>query len=78
MTTKFVTLLILLPFYALAQSNYKDGYLITQSGDSLAGSIDYKEWYKTPEKIKFRNPQGSGEEREYVASDLQYLSIAGT
>jgi len=47
-------LLLLFPFFASAQSNYKPGYVVTLPDDTIHGFIDYKEWDKNPEKISFK------------------------
>jgi len=46
---------VLLPFFLLAQGNYKPGYVITLKGDTLKGVIDYLEWGKNPNQIKFKS-----------------------
>jgi len=41
---KLLLIFILLPFISTAQTNYKPGYVVTLTGDTLHGFIDYKEW----------------------------------
>lgn len=53
---------LLIPFLASAQSNYKSGYVVTTTGDTIKGSIDLREWASNPKEIKFKktpsaNPQ---------------------
>jgi hypothetical protein len=46
-----------------AQKNYVPGYVVTFSGDTIHGYIDYRNWAKNPRTIKFKNStQGVGEE----------------
>lgn len=52
---KFLLLAILLPAISFAQSNFKPGYTVTLKGDTLKGEIDYKEWARNPESIRFKN-----------------------
>ncbi|MES2277798.1 MAG: hypothetical protein V4592_17360 [Bacteroidota bacterium] len=40
---------------SFAQSNFKPGYVVTLPGDTLKGSIDYKEWNNNPEDIRFKD-----------------------
>lgn len=46
--------LIISPFFVIAQINYKEGYIITNAGDTLKGFINYREWYTNPAKIEFK------------------------
>jgi hypothetical protein len=39
---------------AMAQSNYHEGYIIKNGGDTLKGFIDYREWAKCPTAIDFK------------------------
>lgn len=38
----FVSLILILPAFSFAQSNYKAGYVVTTKGDTLRGFINYK------------------------------------
>lgn len=79
-------LLIFLPGVIFAQSNYHPGYIITLSGDTTRGSINYREWSLNPDQVEFKpsgtdaspvqvNPAGI---RKFVISDLEtYLSFTG-
>jgi hypothetical protein len=54
---KFVRLLVLsliLHFSVLAQTNYKEGFVVKSTGDTLRGYINYREWDKTPDYIEFK------------------------
>jgi hypothetical protein len=46
---------LLLSLFAAAQSNFKKGYVITTSGDTLKGLIDYKEREINPQSFRFKN-----------------------
>jgi hypothetical protein len=58
---KLLLFFFLLPFFSLAQTNYKPGYVVTLKGDTLRGFIDYKEWIKNPKYISFKNTPGNRE-----------------
>lgn len=49
------TLLWVLPFLSVAQSNFQKGYIVTNSKDTLRGYIDYKESILNPSSIKFKD-----------------------
>ncbi|MDB5019157.1 MAG: hypothetical protein JWQ28_284 [Pedobacter sp.] len=51
----FICLFILLPFLSNAQSNFKPGYLITNTGDRIPGFINYKERDQNPRSFTFRS-----------------------
>jgi len=62
-------LFIALPLFTNAQSNYKPGYVITTTGDTLRGLIDYQDWEGNPKLFRFKtNP----------TADAQRLTIANT
>ena len=43
------------PFFAIAQSNYKPGYVVTLKGDTMRGFIDYREWDTNPKTVTFKS-----------------------
>ncbi|MDF2432901.1 MAG: hypothetical protein JWP44_2532 [Mucilaginibacter sp.] len=52
---KCLLVALIVPFYSVAQSNYKPGFVITLKNDTLHGVIDYKEWDRNPKEIRFKN-----------------------
>ena len=50
--------LLLLAFmlanFLQAQENYQAGYILTASNDTVKGYIDYRNWEKNPDKIRFK------------------------
>lgn len=73
--TKLLCLACLLPAFANAQSNFKPGYIVTLKGDSVDGTIDYRQWEVNPTAITFRNT--SGAENNYTATDIKAFGING-
>jgi hypothetical protein len=59
----FFSFILLLPFLSKAQSNYKPGYVVTLSGDTLKGYIDYREWEINPKQFSFKKDQGAAVEK---------------
>lgn len=45
---------MLLPAAVFAQTNFKPGYVVTTSGDTLRGQIDYGQWDRNPREIRFK------------------------
>lgn len=45
---------VLMPFFLTAQSNYKEAYARSSTGDTLRGFINYREWFRSPEKVLFK------------------------
>jgi hypothetical protein len=53
---KSLSFLILTTFLSLnvySQQNFVPGYVVTVQGDTLKGSVDYRNWDKNPDKISF-------------------------
>ena len=69
-------LFILLPRLSLAQKNWVDGTIVTSSGESLTGEVDYKNWKNNPRKIKFRE-KNFITVTNYSAAQLKSVFVAG-
>ena len=72
-----VILLIISPFIALSQSNYKPGYVIKNSGDTLKGYINYKEWNESPKTIEFKQVTTDARSVSYNAPDIKSFRVNG-
>ena len=59
---------------AFAQENYLPGYIVTLSGDTIQGSIDYRNWEYNPDNIRFR-PVNGKEILTYGPLDIQAFSV---
>ena len=58
-----------------AQKNYQQGYVVTNTGDTLKGEVDYKNWVQNPERIVLKT---SKKEVEYDAvKDIQGFGVNG-
>ncbi len=44
---------VLISHTSFAQENYLPGYVVTLEDDTIRGTIDYRNWKKNPDKIKF-------------------------
>lgn len=65
----------LCPFYLLAQTNYKTGYVVTLKGDTVQGLINYKDWNKNPKQISFKN--NGGKTTSYSTANTASFSVTG-
>jgi hypothetical protein len=50
----FFFLMLLVPFFSIAQSNFRPGYVITNTGDSIPGFINYKERAQNAASFEFK------------------------
>jgi len=58
---------------ARSQQNFKPGYVITSSNDSLKGSVDFREWGYNPARITFRN--AAGQTQVFSPADIREFGI---
>jgi hypothetical protein len=75
---KFTTtlLLFLISLTLFAQSNYQKGSVKTQSGQTITGYIDYREWIKSPKTILFKVVE-SGKAQTFNPTTIQYFEVDG-
>jgi hypothetical protein len=59
---------LLLPFFSNAQSNYKPGYIVTATGDTLKGSVDLREWENNPHNVYFKS---QSDVKNYTAKEIR-------
>ncbi|NJK96165.1 MAG: hypothetical protein HC905_15750 [Bacteroidales bacterium] len=45
------------PLFIIAQSNYKNGIIVTYDGDTIKGYIDDRDWIYNPFEVQFRSEQ---------------------
>lgn len=79
MKLRLPALLLFLLFSSLsfAQTNYKQGFVVTTAGDTLHGFIDYKEWDQNPKVISFRTSANSDATQEFDPNNSSYFEITG-
>lgn len=65
--------LLLMPFYASAQTNYVPGMAVNLSGDTLRGEINYKDWDNNPKTIQFKNAEGKV--LKLGTADIKYFGL---
>ncbi|RZJ70248.1 MAG: hypothetical protein EOO47_23575 [Flavobacterium sp.] len=77
---------ILFPFIAFSQSNYHEGYVLKNNGDTIQGYINVHDWARTPETIEFKAEKSMLQASKFGPADIQgfyimpglnYLSYTG-
>lgn len=63
-------------FKAYPQNNYRQAYVVTNNGDTLRGSINYKEWTISPKLVEFI-PNATNNKIVFKAADLRGFEIIG-
>lgn len=69
---KLILAAFMLPAAAMAQSNYKPGYVVTLKGDTLRGEINQKEWFGNPKSVEFKSTTGV---KTYTVDDISYFEL---
>jgi len=69
--------LALLCIAAMAQSNYHAGYVLKNSGDTLKGYINYREWVQSPKTIDFKANKNDKNEIEFTPQTIKGFQIDG-
>ncbi|MBU1008953.1 MAG: PorT family protein [Bacteroidetes bacterium] len=73
-TCWLMILFMMIGFSVNAQENYEPGYVISQSGDTLFGYIDYRNWEASPEKIGFVLMPG-GDKNYYSPVNIRQFGV---
>ena len=58
-----------------AQQNFQSGSVVTLSGETLTGEIDYKNWERSPETIRFRK-DASAAAVNYGVNDIASFTVS--
>lgn len=69
----FIIVFYSISSFAKAQSNFIKGIIINNNGDSILGTIDYRNWKNNPETIDFIN--ASYEKKTYDPSSISGFHI---
>ncbi|OJW15319.1 hypothetical protein [Mucilaginibacter sp. 44-25] len=71
----FLTALLFISFSAFAQSNYQPGYYISLKGDTVRGSVDYREWSTNPESINFKGAGNNAATQRLLPASVRSICI---
>jgi hypothetical protein len=77
MRSLFIALLIALPAIVLAQSNYHEGYVLKNNGDTLKGYINYREWAYSPLSVEFKPNKNSDEVLQFNPQTIKGFQVTG-
>jgi hypothetical protein len=72
-----IALLIALPTAIFAQSNYHEGYVLKNNGDTLKGFINYREWERSPKSIQFKINKTDKATQEFTPQTIREFQITG-
>ena len=72
---KYILLLVSITgfFYAAGQTNFVKGFIITSNGDSVTGSIDYRNWKNNPLSVTFLSEKN--EKKTFDANTIKGFYI---
>src|SRR5437879_2810355 len=73
----YILLLLTLPAFLFAQSNYHEGYVLKNTGDTLKGYIDYREWAQNPKSIDFKITKGDDQPLKFTPANIKGFQITG-
>jgi hypothetical protein len=73
----YICLFIALPSVIFAQSNYHQGYVVKNSGDTVKGYIDYREWSQSPTSIDFRTSKDDRQTQQFDPATIRAFGIIG-
>ena len=72
-----VPLLIFASFFCYSQTNYKPGYVVYSTGDTVRGYVDYKEWFINPSKINFSKDQDKSNKESLSTDEILAFGVDG-
>lgn len=73
----FATILLLLSATLSAQKFFYPGYIVRNTGDTIAGFIEYKGWAFNPDKIIYKKDSAGNNENTFTVKDLLGFGIPG-
>ncbi len=73
----FIVLFIALPSAIFAQSNYHEGSVLKNNGDTLKGFINYQEWLRSPRSIDFKINKADKKTLQFDPQTIKGFQIAG-
>jgi len=67
--------LLLVPCYTMAQSNFQPGLIVNSKGDTIRGTIDFRDWENSPKTILFK-ADGAAAPQKLSAGQVNFFSVA--
>jgi len=72
-----ISICLLTPLLALAQSNYREGYILKNSGDTVKGFINYRDWPQSPKSVEFKEITTNSPSQIFSAGSIKGFGIWG-
>jgi len=73
----YTVLLVALSSAVFAQSNYHEGYVVKNNGDTLKGFINYREWEQCPVSIDFKASKTDNHSLKFNPHTIKEFQING-
>lgn len=73
----YIFLIIASPSVVFAQSNYHEGYILKNNGDTLKGYINYREWPQSPRSVDFKINKDDKEALQFKPQTIKEFQITG-
>jgi hypothetical protein len=70
----FFCFLLQISMPLMAQKNYQPAFVVNNSGDTLRGFIDYREWFVNPKEIRFKSSE-NGSIRDFKPNDIRTFKV---
>ena len=72
-----ILLLVIIPEFVFSQSNYYEGYVVKNNGDTLKGYIDYRNWEYSPVSFNFKVKLTDNQIFEFRPEEVKSFQING-
>jgi hypothetical protein len=63
---------------SFAQTSYREGYIVNNTGDTSKGWIDYRQWERNPNAIMFKRDLTGAQSQRFTVADLTSFEITGS
>jgi hypothetical protein len=70
-------LLLTFPLAIFAQSNYHEGYIIKNNGDTVKGYINHRDWERSPIVVDFKVDKTGSQVQQFDAAAIKGFGITG-
>ena len=72
---KLLLALFLLPLGAIAQANFQPGLIVNPKGDTIRGTIDFRDWENSPKSILFKS-DASAAPQKLAGDQVKFFSVS--
>jgi hypothetical protein len=71
----FLILFIVFPLTIFAQSNYHEGYILKNNGDTVKGYINHRDWQQSPIVVDFKVDKTGSQVQQFDAAAIKGFGI---